>query len=46
MAAKTGVKVVKVPYSTHGNAAADNYIAMIDQVVRLVAAAFNSAEGE
>ena len=46
VAAKTGVKVVKVPYSTHGNAAADTYIAMIDQVVRQVAAAFNSSEGD
>lgn len=46
VADKTGVIIVKVPYSTKGNAAADTYISMIDQVVRQVAAAFNNVEGD
>ena len=39
VADKTGARIVKVPYSTHGNEAATDYIAMLDQIVRQVAAA-------
>lgn len=41
VAQKTGAIVVKVPYSTHGNEIASDYIEMIDQVVRETASALN-----
>ena len=39
VAGKTGARIVKVPYSTNGNDVAVDYIAMLDQLVRQVAAA-------
>ncbi len=38
VAGKTGARIVKVPYSTNGNDVAVDYIAMLDQIVRQVAA--------
>ena len=39
VAGRTGARIVKVPYSTNGNDVAVDYIAMLDQIVRQVAAA-------
>jgi zinc/manganese transport system substrate-binding protein len=43
---KTGIKLVKVPYSTGGSDEAADYIAMIDNLVTKVAAALSGEEAK